>query len=238
MTKVLVCQHVDYEILGTLDPLLQESHIDIGYVNFGRNPNAEPSLDGYDGLILLGGSMNIGEEDQFPHLLYERSLIKDGLKRDIPILGICLGAQLVAATLGARVQKLPQMEIGWYDIELTEAGKKDPLFKDFKHSEKIFEWHGYGFELPKDAIYLASSKECPYQAFRYGEKVYAFQYHLEVDQAMIERWLGIPEMHDQLIELYGVDAKAFIKEQTHKCMKHSEDLSTLCFGAFLDLIAK
>ena len=103
MKKLLVFQHVAHELLGTLNPLLKRAGFRIRYVNFARYPDAQPSLYGYDGLIVLGGPMSVNDTNRLPHLITELKVIEDALRREIPVLGICLGAQLIAKTLGADV---------------------------------------------------------------------------------------------------------------------------------------
>src|SRR5215471_12999412 len=127
MKKILVCQHVAYEILGTLNPLFKQNGFRIRYVNFGRFPDQKPSLEGYDGLVILGGPMNTDQQHEFPHLSEEVKMVQKALEMDIPILGICLGAQLIAQALGAKVGRNPQREIGWKEVFLTEEGKNDPV---------------------------------------------------------------------------------------------------------------
>ncbi len=103
MKKLLVLQHVAHELLGTLNPLLKRAGFRIRYVNFARHPDAQPGLDGYDGLIVLGGPMSVNDSNRLPHLVTELKLIEEAMRREVPILGICLGAQLIAKTLGAAV---------------------------------------------------------------------------------------------------------------------------------------
>ena len=119
MKKLLVFQHVPHEILGTLNPLLKSAGFRIRYVNFGRHPDAQPTLDGYHGLVVLGGPMSVNDSDRLPHLTTEMKLIEEAMKRNLPVLGICLGAQLIAKTLGARVYSNKEKEIGWYDVTTT-----------------------------------------------------------------------------------------------------------------------
>ena len=107
MRRLLVCQHVAHEILGTLDPLLRNSGFRIRYVNFGREPDAKPSIEKYDGLIVLGGPMSAYDTDVHPHLEIEIDTIREAVDAGIPVLGICLGAQLIARALGARVTRNP-----------------------------------------------------------------------------------------------------------------------------------
>ena len=203
MPRLLVFQHVGHEVLGTLDPLFRSFGFRIRYVNFGRHPHASPSLDGYHGLVVLGGPMNVDEADRYPHLLTEVALISKAIESGIPVLGICLGGQLIAKALGAEVGRSPEREIGWYDLSPTEHGRADPLLGHLAEREKIFQWHGDSFAIPDGAVHLASSPGCPNQAFRYGDRVYGLQFHLEVDEPMIERWLRVPENVEDIARLSG-----------------------------------
>ena len=109
------------------------------------------------------------------------------------MLGICLGAQLIAKTLGAAVYPNQEKEIGWYDVSPTDHAQNDPLLGPFSATEKIFQWHGETFDIPQSTRHLAFSSLCANQAFRYGDNVYGFQFHLEVDEPMIHRWLRVAE---------------------------------------------
>ena len=121
--KILVFQHVPFEPLGTLDPILREAGFRIRYVNFGRDPHARPSLRGYKGVIALGGPMNVDDVADHPHLATEIDLLREAHERGMQVLGICLGGQLLATALGAHVEEAPQKEIGWHDIELSPDGQ-------------------------------------------------------------------------------------------------------------------
>ncbi len=235
MAKILVFQHVAYEILGTLDPLLRNAGFRIKYVNFERYPDAEPSLEGYEGLIVLGGPMNVDETGDYPFLETEVRLIKDAMERGFPILGICLGSQLLAKALGAKVKKNPEKEIGWYDVSPTEEGASDPLMSTFSGVEKIFQWHGDTFEIPEDAVRLASSPLCENQAFRLGDNIYGFQFHLEVDEPMIERWLNVPANKKEIEALNGKIDPGVIMEDTQEYIERLKKLSDAAFGGFVSL---
>ncbi len=235
MPKLLVFQHVAHEILGTLDPLLRGRGFRIRYVNFGRTNYKIPNLDNYSGLIILGGPMNVDQVCDYPYLIPEIDTIKKALDLDMPVLGICLGSQLLAKALGAEVSKNSCKEIGWYEVKKTTEGKKDPLLSQFGDVEKIFQWHGDTFEIPKGAVKLASSKTCGNQAFRYGNKVYGFQFHLEVDKQMIERWLINPENKKELAELEGVIDPDLIREKTPELINDLIKLSNKTFTKFIDL---
>jgi len=235
MRKLLVCQHVPFEILGTLDPLLRDSGFRIKYVNFGRHPHAQPKLDGYRGLVVLGGPMNVGQGDRHPHLDTEIRLIEQAIERGIPVLGICLGAQLIARALGAHVRENHEKEIGWYDVSVTSEGKDDDLFSHFDETEKIFQWHGDTFDIPDGAVRLASSPTCENQAFRYGDNVYGFQFHMEVDEPLIERWLNVPIHVAEIESLAGKVCPNAIREQTPRHIDRLKNLSDRTFGGFIQL---
>jgi GMP synthase (glutamine-hydrolysing) len=234
MRKLLVCQHVPHEILGTLNPMLKHAGFRIRYVNFGRHPDAQPSLDGYAGLIVLGGPMSAYDDQRLPHLAVEMKLIESAMKRNLPVLGICLGGQLVARTLGARVYANPVKEIGWYDVAPSAHADGDPLLNDFKERETLFQWHGDTFDIPHGGIHLASSRHCENQAFRFGDNVYAFQFHLEVDEAMILRWLKVPENRREIARLHGDIDPDRIHAETARHIGRLHELSDRVFGKFIE----
>ncbi|MEX0806723.1 MAG: gamma-glutamyl-gamma-aminobutyrate hydrolase family protein [Candidatus Binatia bacterium] len=235
MKKLLVFQHVPHEILGTLNPLLKSAGFRIRYVNFGRHPDAQPGLEGYHGLVVLGGPMSVYDDHRFSHLTIEMKLIEDAMKRNLPVLGICLGAQLIAKTLGAAVYPNYQKEIGWYDLRSTVEAAQDALLKSFGQTEKVFQWHGDTFAIPTGAVHLAASPLCSNQAFRYGENVYGLQFHLEVDEPMIRRWLRVPGNRDEIASLHGdIDPDQInVESETHIRRLHM--ISNDAFSEFIRL---
>jgi GMP synthase (glutamine-hydrolysing) len=235
MKKLLIFQHVAHEILGTLNPLLKRSGFRLRYVNFARHPDAQPSLEGYDGLVVLGGPMSVNDSNRLPHLTVEIKLIEQALKRKQPVLGICLGAQLIAKTLGAAVYPNPEKEIGWYDVSPTADAERDPLLSQFKQTEKIFQWHGETFDIPKSTRHLAFSCLCANQAFRYESNVYGFQFHLEVDAPMIHRWLRVPDNQKEIAALGGASSYERIYSETPAYIGRLTELSDGVFGEFIDL---
>ena len=238
MKKLLVFQHVAFEILGTLDPMLRDAGFRIRYVNFSREPDAEPRVDRYHGLVVLGGPMCLGEIADYPHLETEVDVIRQAVDAEIPVLGICLGAQLLARALGAGVTRNAEKEIGWYDVSATDAGREDPLFSTFDGTEKIFQWHGDTFEIPEGAVHLASSPTCRNQAFRYGDSAYGFQFHLEVDEPLIERWLNVPIHVAELEALAGRIDPDVIRRETPENIDRLHRLSERVFGGFIELLGQ
>jgi GMP synthase (glutamine-hydrolysing) len=237
MKRILVFQHVPHEILGIFNPLLKNAGFRIRYVNFGRDPDAQPDIEKYDGLIILGGPMCVDQTNEYPHLLTELAAIETAMRKDMPVFGICLGAQLIATALGAKVMANPMKEIGWYSVMPTADGVIDPLFRHFDGAENIFQWHGDTFAIPDSAVHLASSPDCNNQAFRYGDKTYGLQFHLEVDAPMIKRWLNAPAMAEE-IELAdeSIDAEQ-IRAATPDLIVNSTTLGERVFGAYIDLFS-
>jgi GMP synthase (glutamine-hydrolysing) len=235
MPKLLVCQHVPYEPLGTLDPKLRRSGFRIRYVNFGRDPHMRPTLEGYAGLVVLGGPMSVDQVDCHPHLATEMELVLDAIDRQIPVLGICLGAQLIAKALGAAVRAGAKKEIGWHDVTLTDVGGSDPLLGHLARETRLFQWHGDVFDLPDGAVHLASSERCAYQAFRHGSNVYGFQFHLEVDEPLIERWLRVPAHRDDLDHLAAEVDPDVIRRETRERISDLHESADLVFGELVRL---
>ncbi len=233
MAKVLVFQHVPAEPLGTLDPMLRHRGHRIRYVNFHRHPDAQPDVSRYDALIVLGGPQMPDQGHIHPHLNVEMRCIEQALARDLPVLGICLGAQLLAYTLGAGVRPMNRWELGWYELEPTHQSAADPLFCALTKPQPVFQWHGYTFDIPRNAVHLARSESCENQAFRYGHHAYALQFHLELDERLINRWLDHPDYRaDIAVQDCGQDADQ-IRERTHKLIGQSITLSNEIFGGFL-----
>ena len=233
--KILVFQHVPHEPLGTLDPLLKEAGFRIRYVNFSRDPDLRPALDRYAALIVLGGPMSADEIDAYPNLATEVAIIREALDRDMSVLGICLGAQLLAKALGGSVVRNPRREIGWHHVELTRAGRDDPVLSTFADRQTVFQWHEDGIRLQDTAaVHLAGSPASAVQAFRSGEHAYGFQFHLEVDRSLIERWLSVPGNQAILDAERGRVDPLEIRRQTASHVDDLERLSRRTFSRWID----
>lgn len=140
----------------------------------------------FQAVVILGGAQSAN--DDWPPLRWEYLLIEEALRRNVPLLGICLGAQMIARALGAAVRRAPQPEIGWFPVHFLDAARTDPLFATLR-TETFFHWHAETFDLPRDAQHLARSEACEHQAYRYGDRVWGVQFHPEVTPAMITRWI-------------------------------------------------
>lgn len=146
-------------------------------------------LTGFNALIIMGGSMNVYEEDAFPYLKQVDRLIKEAVRKGLPVLGACLGGQLIAKALGAPVTRSPLQEIGWYRMQLTAAGIKSLFFRDLPGEFPVFQWHGDTFSLPGGASHLAATGDCANQAFSVEPCILAVQFHLEITPAIIHDWI-------------------------------------------------
>ena len=238
MSRLLVFQHVAAEPLGTLDPLIRRRGHRIRFVNFERDPGALPLVDRYRGLVVLGGPMNVEDQGHRPHLRTELLAIEQALRQGKPVLGICLGAQLLAHVLGALVRRHERPEIGWYDLHLTAAGQADPMLGKLAPRTPVFQWHGHTFDLPASAVQLARTDTCEQQAFRWGENAYGLQFHPEVDAALIERWLEKPDHADELCHPALPHGREAIREHTRERAAPLQRQAEPAFEAFLDLVGR
>jgi len=185
---ILIVKHIDIEGPGTLGDFLKAQGEPYRIIELGAGEPlpAEPRI--FKAVVVLGGPMNVDEEDRFPFLKPENDLIRQVLKAEIPFLGICLGSQLLAKAAGARVVRSPVKEIGWYQVQLTDKGKSDPLFAGFRESDPIYHWHGDMFQVPSNGQLLATAPGCPHQALKVGKNAYGLQFHVEVTDKSIKEW--------------------------------------------------
>lgn len=225
--KVLAFRHVPFEDVGYIGDSLRERNIGCDYADLYRENAAAPDIASYAGLIFMGGPMSAN--DSLPYLDRERALISQAAGRGQPLLGICLGSQLIARSLGADVHRNGEKEIGWFDIHFTEAAADDPLFGGIRGPETVFHWHGETWELPAGAELLAWSQACHNQAFRAGRNIYGLQFHLEVTPAMVADWKVQDENCGDVRELSApLDPYANCRRQ--------EELSQGVFGRWCGLL--
>ena len=183
---ILILRHEPFEHLGRFASILEEHQVKYQYHDLGDAWSPE----NHSALIIMGGPMSAN--DNLAGLKEELAVIEMMLRADKPLLGICLGSQLIAKALGARVFRNPELEIGWEPVWLTDAAKEDPVFGGLESPETFFHWHGETFDLPAGAECLAYSEKCEHQAYRYGQRVYGIQFHPEVTSEMIADWCQQP----------------------------------------------
>jgi GMP synthase (glutamine-hydrolysing) len=184
--EVLVVQHVACETLGTIGLALGEHGLKARHVRIYEGDEVPPGLGDGGGLVIMGGPMGVGDAPRLPHLAREMRLIEAALEAGRPVLGVCLGSQLVAHVLGGRVYPGPRKEIGWHAVRLSEAGLRDPLWSGSPREFPGFHWHGDIFDLPAGAESLASSDLTACQAFRSGASAYGILFHMEVTEPLID----------------------------------------------------
>ena len=177
-----------------------------------RGAKALPPADALAGAVVLGGTMSVRDCGRYRFLRDVVDWLRRAAELQRPVLGICLGSQLLATALGAEVRANHTKEIGWYDVELTAAGRDDPLLAPWSHQPTVFQWHGDTFDLPAGAVQLAKSAACDQQSFRFGHSVYGVQFHPEVTQAIIERWVNEPAGRAEIdaLKTSGADADAIL----------------------------
>lgn len=195
--RIRYLQHVPFEGLGSIAAWARSREHDVAAVRLFAGEQA-PEPDAYDLLVVLGGPMNVDEEGRYAFLAPEKRALARAIEADKPIVGICLGAQLLARVLGARVVRSPHEEIGWLPVRFTEAAATSPLLEGVPPTLETFHWHGDMVELPAGAVLAAASDGCPAQAFLYGERVVGLQFHPE----------ATPESVSLLVEHDGAELDA------------------------------
>ncbi len=232
MTRsALALIHVGFEDAGLIAPVLEERGITLSYadVPMGGLKGLDPLAP--DLLLVLGGPIGVYEEEDYPWLAEETGFIKARLAAQKPVLGICLGAQLMAKALGADVRPGRGKEIGWAPIELTAEGAGSPLSHVSGEITPVLHWHGDICDLPEGAVRLASTPLCPVQAFSLGTHALGLQFHLEACGAPLERWFVGHTGEINATE--GVSVQG-LRADTAKYSPVLERQGRLALGAFFD----
>jgi GMP synthase-like glutamine amidotransferase len=221
--EVLAVKNISIEGPGTLGHFLKRKGCNITYVDFEKGGRLPASPEGYSLVIFLGGPMNVYEEDKHPFLKDELAFIEKCLADGTKIIGLCLGAQMFARALGAKVRKNHKKEIGWLDLSLTKEGLAEPLFKGLPEKFQVFQWHGDTFDVPDGAVRLAGSEICANQAFIYKTAL-ALQYHMEIDgEKEVREW---SELYiDELKRERGERGMEIILAETQRGMPELKRLS-------------
>lgn len=181
--------HVESEHAGTLADYMNAHKITFRPVRLYAGEKLPDDVTKVRAALIMGGPMNVYEEEKFPFLKDEGIFIKKLIAANVPTLGVCLGSQLIAKALGAKVMKAKKPEIGWMDIALTNERRSDALFRTVSGTQlRVLQWHEDTFELPRGAVHLAASADVPNQAFSFNEFIYGLQFHIEVDEAILKNW--------------------------------------------------
>jgi GMP synthase-like glutamine amidotransferase len=231
LKPVIVLRHAAHVPIGSLEQVLARAGVPQASVDlFAEIPKTLP-LDEAAGLVILGGPMNVDEVDAHPFLLPKLDWIRDVVDRELPTLGICLGAQLLAKALGKRVFRNPVKEIGWYEVELLPAARDDRLFGGRGPVETVFQWHGDTFDLPDGAAHLARGQSCSSQAFRAGRSAYGVQFHVEMTPELIDEWLEEPHFSAEVAAREYIDPAA-IRAQVPQRIAAMDSFSQCLLGRF------
>ncbi|MBM3543188.1 MAG: glutamine amidotransferase [Alphaproteobacteria bacterium] len=226
MRNAVAIRHVSFEDAGIMADVLAERGITLSYLEAGLD-DLSPAKNA-DLLLVLGGPIGIYEIERYPFLKDELATIETAVKQGTPVAGICLGCQALAAVLAARVYPGKQKELGWDELTLTEEGKASPL--GVLEGVPILNWHGDTFDLPAGATRLASTEITPNQAFAYGPKVLALQFHVELEPWNMERWLigHTGELANSKVDLNAMRA------ETARFAPAANDAGKRLFNAWLD----
>ncbi|MBM3581690.1 MAG: glutamine amidotransferase [Alphaproteobacteria bacterium] len=188
MKTVLALRHVAFEDLGGFAPVFARRGYTIEYLEAGVDNLARPAPYEPDILVILGGPIGVNDAADYPFIRDELDMLARRAKAGRPTLGICLGAQLMARALGARVYPAKAKEVGWAPIRLTDEGRRSSLAALAPNGEPVLHWHGDTFDLPEEATRLASTDICPNQAFAWGSAWLALQFHAETTRRGLEQW--------------------------------------------------
>jgi GMP synthase (glutamine-hydrolysing) len=204
-SRVLILQHIACEPPGEFGDVLHERGAHTVTVELDEGQRL-PDWREFSHIIAMGGPMSVNDDATLPWLTAEKTLIAEAVRAGKPFWGTCLGVQLLAASLGAKVYPGPAQEIGLLPVQLTAAAREDPLFRGFPDDLLTFQWHGDTFDIPDGGVRLASSSVCPNQAFRWGAHAYGIQFHLEVSSELARSWGAVPLYRDGLERTLGPGA--------------------------------
>jgi GMP synthase-like glutamine amidotransferase len=226
--QALVLQHIACEPPGAFAEVMRER----GWTTVTceiDEAGAAPDAADFDAIVAMGGPMSVNDEQELPWLADEKRLIGDAVRAGMPYFGACLGVQLLAASLGARVYGGSSPEVGILPVELTDAGRVDPVLGGLEGQILTLQWHGDTFDLPLDGVLLAGSEAYPHQAFRYGQYAYGIQFHIEVSAEMAEEWARIPAYARSLEQTVGLHAlddmiAALRDERGTRMREHAREL--------------
>ncbi|HXM86508.1 MAG TPA: type 1 glutamine amidotransferase [Solirubrobacteraceae bacterium] len=228
---ILVLQHAGCEPPGAYEDELIARKLPFARVLLDQGEQL-PDWRAYAAIVAMGGAMSVNDEVGHPWLVAEKRLIGEAVRAGTPYWGVCLGAQLLAASLGASVAAGARPELGVLAVELTDAALRDPVFSALPRNFRTLQWHGETYELPPGAVRLARSPEYEQQAFVLGA-AYALQFHLEVDAALIGEWVAMPEYAAELDRLAGADTPAQVLADVASIERESIALARELFARWL-----
>ncbi|GAC1690907.1 MAG: type 1 glutamine amidotransferase [Ktedonobacteraceae bacterium] len=201
MKRVLTIINIADDPTGYIGELLEEHGIAYDIIDASMQPIPDPTA--YDAMVVFGGPQNANEDEKYPYFLQEKAALRTAVEQDMPVLGICLGGQLLATVLGGTVKKHTITEIGFSEVQCTDEGRHDPLYEGLAGRQLVYQWHEDTFDIPPGAVRLATSAKTENQAFRYGRNAYGIQYHIELTPTMLDTWLSEPSLKQEIINAIG-----------------------------------
>lgn len=235
--KFLVIKHVVAEGLGIFEQFCYEAGITVDVVELEKGDKF-PSLEGYSALWVMGGPMNAGDTDDYPWLIEEKLLIRQAVKDfNLPYIGVCLGAQLLADALDGEVGFMSAPEVGLLPIYLTDAGCQHPLMSGLAKTYTVLQWHGQEVtRLPAETTILAFSPQCQVQAFAIGDRTFGLQFHSEVTQVTVEDWVQIPTYRADLEATLGATGCDDLKQAVAMQLPTMNREAKIVFDNFLKIV--
>jgi GMP synthase (glutamine-hydrolysing) len=233
--RALVLQHIACEPPGVFEDVLRERGVELHRVELDEGEPL-PDWRGFDAIVAMGGPMSVNDDATLPWLIEEKRAIGEAVRAGTPFWGVCLGVQLLAASLGARVYAGTEPEVGLLPVELTEEGRADPVFGDLPSGLATLQWHGDTFDLPEGAVRLAGSPAYANQAFRFG-RAYGVQFHLEVSGEMAREWADVPEYVASLERSLGADRAQGFLEAIEQNADEMRVAGRALFERWLDRVA-
>jgi len=233
MKPVLCIRNDPDDTLGITAAVLAEAGVPFTRLDAFEADVRWPDLEEIGGLMVFGGEMNVDEVDRHPYLLTQRELMRRGVDGGLPVLGICLGAQLLARAFDAPVYRASVRELGFKPVRVTDLGQRDALLSAFQTGDRVFQWHEDTFDLPAGADLLVSGDDVPIQAFRLGAKAWGVQFHFEVDADGVEAWLRVAE--PTLSRVWKRTA-GDVREELRIHLDAQQQRSRVLLAAFADLV--
>lgn len=231
--NVLVLQHIACEPPGVYEDVLRDRDCTVHRVELDEG-ELLPDWREFDAVVAMGGPMSVNDDAELPWLTAEKRAIGDAVRSGLPFFGACLGVQLLATSLGARVYPGPSPEVGILPVTLTDAARDDPVFQGLPAEFLTLQWHGDTFDLPDGAVALAESPEYANQAFRWGERAYGVQFHLEVDSELAHEWAGVPSYAEYLDRVLGPGSLPRLIDELEASAADMGARARAMFGRWLD----
>jgi len=228
---ILILKHAAIEGAGSIGDYFDGKYYEVKTLEMWKGDILPGSIDHIEAVICMGGPMNVYQESEFPFLKHEDAFIREIVKRGVPFLGVCLGAQLLAKACGSLVYRAPVGEMGWSEVRLTPAGSADPMFKNLPQVLSVFQWHEDTFDIPDAGTLLATSRSCANQAFCIGKRAYGFQFHVEVSPDIVSSWVAALAAENK-----GAVADPAVMFDAYELRPYYEAQAAVLCGNFLNIV--